>query len=278
MRAEYTPNFSEFASFAMAVARDAGKATLACLAQPVEAKHVEFKTGPSNPVTQADRDAEQLIVSAIRARYPAHGFLGEEGSRRAGDEFQWIVDPIDGTINFVHGLPWFAVSLALAHRDHLVTGVVYHPGGGELFVAERGAGAFQIEPDNRARALAVSQTARLDESLIGVGLPAHPGRERASPLLVQFSEHAREIRVMGSAALHLADVAAGRLEAFVEPDLSAWDIAAGVLLVREAGGLVTDFSGSPLSGMSRGDVAASNGRLHDTVLEVVRGRSRGPSP
>ncbi len=271
MRTEHAFSFSEFATFAMAIAREAGAVALARISESMEAKQVEFKAGPSNLVTQADRDAEQVIVTGIRRRYPDHGFIGEEGSQRHGDEFRWIIDPIDGTTNFAHGLPWFAVSLALAQRDDLVAGVVYHPTGGELFVAERGAGAFLIAADGRARRLAVSQTGRLGESLISVGLPAHPDRGRASPLLVHFSELTREIRVMGSAALHLADVAAGRLEAFVEPDLSAWDIAAGVLLVKEAGGRVTDFSGTPLSGVTNGDVAASNGRLHEAVLDVIRG-------
>jgi myo-inositol-1(or 4)-monophosphatase len=215
---------------------------------------------------------EQVIVTGIRQRYPGHGLIGEEGSRLAGDEFRWIIDPIDGTINFVHGLPWFAVSLALARGDWLVVGVVYRPAGDELFVAERGAGAFLIEPGGRTRRLGVSSAARLGECLIGVGLPAHPARSRVSPLLVQLSDLSRELRIVGSAALHLADVAAGRLEAFVEPDLRAWDIAAGIVLVEEAGGRATDFAGAPLSGMTGGDVLASNGRVHDALLGVVRRR------
>lgn len=265
------PNLSEFAAFAVEIAREAGAVAMALMSESMEIKQVAFKTGPSDLVTQADRDAEQVVVTGVRRRYPTHGLIGEEGSRLAGDEFRWIVDPIDGTANFAHGLPWFAVSLALARGDDLIVGVVYRPAGDELFVAERGAGAFLVEPGGRARRLEVSKADRLEESLVGMGLPSHGARARVSPLLSRFADLTREIRVMGSAALHLADVAAGRLEAFVEPDLRTWDIAAGVLLVEESGGRVTDFAGDPLRGMS-GDVVASNGRLHATVLDVVRGR------
>ncbi len=263
---------SEFALFAMETARAAGAVALARLSASSGAKQVAFKTGPDDLVTQADRDAEQVIAEAIRRRYPDHGLIGEEGSRVAGDEFHWIADPIDGTTNFVHGLPWFAVSLALAHRDQVVVGVVYHPSGDELFVAERGAGAHLIGPGARARRLQVSQTGMLSEALVGMGLPSGRERARLNPLLSEFSRRTREIRVMGSAALHLADVAAGREEAFIEPTLSAWDIAAGVLLVEEAGGRVTDFAAAPLSGIRSADVVASNGRVHAAVLDVLRGR------
>jgi myo-inositol-1(or 4)-monophosphatase len=265
------PRLSEFAAFASEVARAAGAMVLRAFEARDHAQ-VEFKTGPDNLVTRTDREAEALIAASIGQRYPRHGLLGEEGHRQTGEEVQWIIDPIDGTINFVHGVPWFAVSLALARAERLEVGVVYRPACEELFVAERGAGAFLIGPSGAARRLAPSATGRLEESLIGVGLPAHPERSRASPLLTRFSELSREIRVMGSAALHLADVAAGRLDAFVEPHLSAWDIAAGVLLVHEAGGRVTDFAGQPLSGVTGADVVASNGRLHDAVLGVISGR------
>jgi myo-inositol-1(or 4)-monophosphatase len=271
MSAGDASRFSEFAVFASEVARAAGAAVLRAFGVR-DGAQVEFKTGPDNLVTRADREAEALIAASIRQRYPGHGLLGEEGHRQAGEEFQWIIDPIDGTINFVHGVPWFAVSLALARAGRLEVGVVYRPAGEELFVAERGAGAVLIEPSGMARRLVPSATTRLEEALIGVGLPAHPKRARANPLLTGFADQSREIRVMGSAALHLADVAAGRLDAFVEPALSAWDIAAGVLLVHEAGGRVTDFTGQPLSGVTGADVVASNGRLHDAVLGVISGR------
>lgn len=276
MKTERAPTLSEFALFAMDTARAAGAVALARLSSSTTIKQVTIKTGLDDLVTQADRDAEQVIADAIRRRYPDHGLIGEEGSRVAGDEFRWIADPIDGTTNFVHGLPWFAVSLALARGDHIIVGVVYHPSGDELFVAERGAGAHLIEGQRRSRRLAVSNATALNEALVGMGLPSGRRRARQNPLLSEFSDRTREIRVMGSAALHLADVAAGREEAFIEPDLRAWDIAAGILLVEEAGGRVTDFSGDPLPSAAEpgmtGDIVASNGALHASVLALLRGR------
>lgn len=276
MKTERALTLSEFALFAMETARAAGAVTLSRLSASMNVKQVTFKKGSDDLVTQADRDGEQVIAEAIRRRYPDHGLIGEEGSRVAGDEFRWIADPIDGTTNFVHGLPWFAVSLALARGDQIIVGVVYHPSGDELFVAERGAGAHLVDRERRARRLAVSKATAVNEALVGMGLPSGPERARQNPLLSEFSSRTREIRIMGSAALHLADVAAGREEAFVEPHLSAWDIAAGILLVEEAGGRVTDFSGDPLPPAAQpdmgGDVVASNGRVHDALLGVLRGR------
>ncbi len=269
-------DLSAFALFAMETARAAGAVAAARLSASTDAKQVRFKKGSDDLVTQADRDGERVIAEAIRRRYPDHGLIGEEGSRVEGDEFRWIADPIDGTTNFVHGLPWFAVSLALARRDQVIVGVVYHPSGDELFVAERGAGAHLIDRERRARRLAVSKATALNEALVGMGLPSGPERARQSPLLSEFASLTREIRVMGSAALHLADVAAGREEAFIEPNLSAWDIAAGILLVEEAGGRVTDFSGDPLPSAALpdmgGDVLASNGAVHASLLTLLLGR------
>jgi myo-inositol-1(or 4)-monophosphatase len=263
-----SPQFSDFTVFAMDTARRAGAEAMVLFRKPMEEKHIEFK-GPTDLVTAADRRVEHVIATAVRQRFSGHGFLGEEGGRIAGTEWRWIVDPIDGTTNFAHGVPWFAVSIALEHRGTLVAGVVFHPAGGELFVAERGRGAHLIPPDGRVQRLAVSKTDVLASALLGAGLPNPPRRAPFSPALSRFADLTREIRVMGSAALHLAYVAAGRLDGFVEPDLSAWDIAAGVLLVEEAGGRVTDLLGRSLHTVS-GDVLASNGHLHDRILEVLR--------
>ncbi len=260
--------FSDFTVFAIETARRAGAEAMRLFPEPMEKKQIEFK-GPTDLVTAADRRVEQVIATAVRQRFSGHGFLGEEGGLIDGTEFRWIVDPIDGTTNFAHGVPWFAVSIALEHRGKLLAGVVFDPAGDELFVAERGRGAYLILSEGRVQRLAASKANVLASALLGAGLPNPPRRAPFSPFLSRFADLTREIRVMGSAALHLAYVAAGRLDAFVEPDLSAWDIAAGVVLVEEAGGRVTDLLGRPLRTVS-GDVLASNGHLHDRILEVFR--------
>ena len=262
-----SPEFSDFTVFAMETARRGGAEAMSLFFQPMEEKHIEFK-GPTDLVTAGYRRVERVIATAVRRRFPGHGFLGEEGGLIDGTEFRWIVDPIDGTTNFAHGVPWFAVSIALERRGTLVAGVVFDPAGDELFVAERGRGAYLLLSEGRAQRLTVSKTNVLGSALVGAGLPNPPRRAPFSPFLSRFADLTREIRVLGSAALHLAYVAAGRLDAFIEPDLSAWDIAAGVLLVEEALGRVTDHLGRPLRPVS-GDVLASNGHLHDRILEVL---------
>ena len=237
----------------------------------------DFKYSRQDLVTEADKGSERLIRNLIATHFPGHSFLGEEGVepgpeasaaalREAMDaEYLWIVDPIDGTTNFVHGFPFFAVSIALARKGQVIVGVVYDPVRDELFVAERGKGAYL-----RGKRLKVSAERTLGESLLATGNPADPAMLRlnvheASALVYK----SRNLRVCGSAALHLAYVAAGRLSGFWEHGLNAWDVAAGSLLVEEAGGHVSAMNGEPFDLRVR-DVAASNGLIHEDLLAALR--------
>jgi len=237
----------------------------------------DFKYSRQDLVTEADKGTERLIRNLIATHFPHHSFLGEEGVepgpeasaaalRKAIEaEYLWIVDPIDGTTNFVHGFPFFAVSIALARNGQVIVGVVYDPVRDELFVAERGKGAYI-----RGKRMKVSAERTLGKSLLASGFPADPAMMRLNAREVSTLAHkARNLRVCGSAALHLAYVAAGRLSGFWEHGLNAWDLAAGSLLVEEAGGRVTSLTGEPFDLRAR-DVAASNGLIHDELLAALR--------
>lgn len=242
------------------------------------AKRVEFKSSASDLVTEVDKASEERIRRVIRTFFPNHAILGEEGveagskaSKAALEEhrtreFLWIVDPIDGTTNFVHGLPFFCVSIALAHREEVILGVVYDPIRDELFTAEKGKGAFV-----NGERITVSKEERLEESLVSTGFPADlRGARRVNVEgILRLSPRCRSVRAAGSAALHLAYVAAGRLTAFWELELNAWDLAAGSLLVREAGGQVTDTAGRPYDIGVR-HILATNGRIHRAMLEALQ--------
>jgi len=258
-------SFSPLAAFAMDLARQGGERLLSLLPAARDAKEIEFK-GPTDLVTRADREVEGLISERVRAAYPDHGLLGEEGTVRAGEVYRWIVDPLDGTTNFAHGLPWFAVSVAVEHRGTIVVGVVYHPSADELFFAERGKGAWLSTRGGEPARLAVSPTDDLGAALLATGLPGRERRPAHLRTIPVFLQRAREVRMTGSAAIHLAYVAAGRLDGFWEPGLNLWDVAAGMLLVEEAGGRVTDMRGGPFRA---GDILATNGYLHGAMLEVL---------
>ncbi len=239
---------------------------------------IEYK-GDADLVTQADRSSEKLIVERIRKQWPDHDLVGEEGSRReAGSDFRWYVDPLDGTTNFAHGFPVFCVSLALEYRGTRIAGVVYDPTRDEMFAAEKGGGARL----NGAQ-IHVSQTARLAESLVATGFPSHKRHKNPNiHFYHQITLRSHGVRRAGSAALDLCYVACGRFDAFWEFNLNSWDTAAGVLLVEEAGGKVTNFSDAPFSIDSR-EVLASNGLVHQEMLkefqEIFAGRVEGlPSP
>lgn len=200
---------------------------------------VETK-GQGDVVTDVDRRAEQAIVARLRAAFPTHGFLAEESGASDGDTYRWIIDPIDGTLNFAHGLPHFCISIALACDGEVILAIVLDPLRGELFHAEKGGGAWLGD----AR-LQVSACASLEQALLGAVFP-----KPASPLLVRFSPtlaralaHAGGVRRSGSMVLDLAYVAAGRLDGFWEFGMQPWDIAAGSLLVKEAGGVVETIDG-----------------------------------
>jgi myo-inositol-1(or 4)-monophosphatase len=214
-----------------------------------------------------DRGAETIILDAIRARFPGHAVLAEESGARCGTEpHRWIVDPLDGTTNYAHGLPIYCVSIALELDGELAVGVLYDPSRDECFVAERGRGATL----NGAR-LRVSATPTLGESLLGT---SYPNDLRAAPRN-NLAEHAaliqrcRSVRSLGSAALGLAAVAAGQLDGYWEQRLGAWDIAAGALLIREAGGTVTAVTGAPLD-LAAPTIAASNGPIHSDLLHALK--------
>ncbi len=229
-------------------------------------RSIEMKQGEErNLVSEIDRGSERLIIDIIHRRYPGHGILAEESGGSGSSEYVWVIDPLDGTTNYLHGLPIYCVTIGIQFRGEIVGGVIFDPNAGELFTAERGAGAFL----NDAR-LRVSGADDLLHSLLVTGFPYDIARnpDHAVEHFTHFLMEARGIRRLGSAALDLAYVAAGRFDGFWEVNLHPWDMAAGVLCVREAGGQVTDFSGTPLT-LDRRQIVASNGRIHDAMLRVL---------
>jgi myo-inositol-1(or 4)-monophosphatase len=253
---------------ALRIAVDAARAAGDVLARGFSSsdKGAETKGHPHNPVTVYDRAAERAIIRALTAEYPDDGILSEESTELRGSSgLRWVIDPLDGTSNFLAGIPHFAVSIALAHGDGTVLGCVYDPLRGETFSARRGDGATLNHQPIRA-----SERETLDGAVLGVGLSFHPDR-RAKMIgqLRPFLSRAGVLRTLGSAALDLAYVAAGRLDAAWFLSLHPWDVAAGELLVEEAGGRVSDLAGAALRD-PRDGIAASNGRIHDVFLDALR--------
>ncbi len=228
---------------------------------------IATKGSPTNLVTEMDARAEALIVGQLREAFPGDGVLAEEAGGRSGASGRrWIVDPLDGTTNYAHGLPVYAVAIALEAAGQVVLGVAYDPSHDELYVAERGRGASL-----NGRPLRVSARGRLDESLLATGFP-YDIRETADtnlPEYAAFSRRARAVRRLGSAVLDFAWVAAGRFDGYWELRLGPWDVAAGSLLVEEAGGRVTDLTGGRLD-LAAPAVVASNGAIHDAMLAVLK--------
>jgi myo-inositol-1(or 4)-monophosphatase len=217
-------------------------------------------------VTRADKESEEAVVAAIREVYPEDGFLGEEGGRRgSGEEARtWIIDPLDGTTNFIAGFPFWCVSVAARERGEIVAGVVWDPLRGELYAAERGGGAFR-----NGERLRVTEQPDLDGAFLSTGFPFR-SKDRIDLYLALFRElfqHARAIRRAGSAALDLANVAAGVFDGFFEFRLSIWDIAAGALLIEEAGGRVTDFDGGSRH-WERGNVVAGTLGVSGEIVRI----------
>jgi myo-inositol-1(or 4)-monophosphatase len=273
---EWVPKASE-------IAREAGARLREYLAQGVE---TEYK-GDVDLVTVADRTVEKLIRSRLGEVFPDHGIYGEEGTReRLDQEYRWYVDPLDGTTNFAHGIPHFCVSMGLERRTPdlapeqdgtIVAGVIYNPMLDELFTAERGQGARL-----NGRPVHVSRVADLAESLVATGFPSRKRHDSPNIHFYQeFTLRSHGVRRAGSAALDLAYVACGRFEAFWEFHLNPWDTAAGFLLVQEAGGRISDFSGGAFQLNSR-EVLASNGRIHDELTglfaDMFAGRKLTPIP
>lgn len=225
--------------------------------------------GPADLVTEADHASQETVRRTVLAAFPEHDFLGEEdvpgGSPKPGAEFQWILDPLDGTTNYVHQVPHFCVSLALARRDEVVCGAVYDPLLEECFTAERGKGAFL-----NGQRIQTSGVERLDGALAAVGFPAVVRRD--SPDLRLFAEAAvscQAMRRMGSAALNLAYVACGRFDLAWSFTTKVWDIAAGKLLIEEAGGLMTRMDGSDMPLAHGPFLASATGILHQKALAMV---------
>ena len=234
-----------------------------------EVEHLQVSLkGPADFVTAADRRAEEILREELQRARPGYSFLGEEGGLREGADktHRWIVDPLDGTMNFLHGIPHFAISIALEREGTIVAGVVYNPANDELFTAERGKGAFLN--DKRLR---VAARKRLADAVVACALP-HPSRgdgalTRSEHIAAQ--EKVAGLRRFGAAALDLAWVAAGRLDAYWERDLSPWDMAAGIALVREAGGFITDLDGGE-DMIKTGGILAGNDDIHRELLAVLK--------
>lgn len=226
---------------------------------------VEYK-GETNLVTEVDKRSETLIVDLLTSRFPNHSMLAEEGTHaERGPEFRWVIDPLDGTTNYAHDYPFFCVSIALEQNGKVIVGVVYHPLFEELFVAERGGGAYL-----NGKRIQVSSVDRLRRSLLSTGFPYDVGEDSLEAIehFRNFVHTAQAVRRDGSAALDLCYVAMGRFDGFWEVRLKPWDTAAGALVVLEAGGQVTDFLSDSYS-IYDSQVMASNGLIHDQMREVI---------
>jgi len=223
--------------------------------------------GPGDYVSQADRKAEEIIHAELARARPGYAFLMEERGEVAGEDGQhrWLVDPLDGTTNFLHGIPVFSISIALERQGQLVAGVIFNPAMDELYTAERGGGAFLND-----RRMRVAARSRLSDAVIGTGIP-HLGRGHHGQALIDLKNvmgEAAGIRRLGSAALDLAYVAAGRMDGFWEDYLSPWDVAAGILMVREAGGFASDRAGGQ-DIYASGSIVAGNEAIHRALLKQI---------
>jgi myo-inositol-1(or 4)-monophosphatase len=222
---------------------------------------------PADLVTEADLASQEEIRRIVLSTYPHHSFLGEEGSPKgpANAEFRWIVDPLDGTTNYVHQIPHYCVSVALERRNELVCGAVYDPVSRECFTAQAGQGAYLNE-----RRLTVSKVERIEQAVVVVSLPPQMTSEsRELAEMVRVAVAAQALRRTGSAALNLCYVAAGRFDAYWGGNTKAWDVAAGALMIREAGGIITDYHGGPLDLNIPRFVAAATPAIHKQMLEMV---------
>jgi myo-inositol-1(or 4)-monophosphatase len=260
---------------AVEIAREAGS----LLANYYERRVAFELKGEFDLVTEADRASEKLVVERLRSHFPSHNIVAEEGGgHQSASEYCWYVDPLDGTTNFAHGFPAFNVTLGLARASEVIAGVVYDPIRQEMFAAELGGGAY-----SNHRRLRVSAAKRLSDSLSSTGFPSRKRHNnRNIHFYYQLAMASHGVRRTGSAAIDLAYVAAGRLDFFWEFGLKPWDMAAGTLLVQEAGGRVSGMRGQTHSISDSEDVLADNGVLHEAVLEIFaeifQGKFRTPMP
>ena len=252
-----------FLDVAMAAARLAGEVLLRGTSQI----RVNFKgEGKHNVVSNIDVDSEKVITDLIKEHYPKHQVLAEEGGLQQKDSsYKWIIDPLDGTTNYIHGFPFFAVSIALEFEGSVIAGVVHDPVRNDLFYGEKGKGAFL-----NGNPLHVSENSELGQALLATGF-SYDFRESPDnnfDHFFHFSRSAQAVRRTGSAALDLCYVAAGHFDGFWEMKLSPWDVAAGSLLVEESGGKLTGFNGEPYSIYSK-NILATNGRIHDSMAQML---------
>lgn len=252
-------------NFAMETAREAGQILLEKYGRKINIS----KKGDINLVTEADLASEKLIIERIKTHFPKHSILAEESGEAViiggENKFKWIIDPLDGTTNFAHGYPAFCVNIALEHEGEIIIGVTYDPTRNEMFSAEKGNGAFLNN-----RQIYVSETEKMSESLLVTGFPYNfKEKENFARHLTDFLLFSRGVRRDGSAAIDMAYVACGRFDGFWEEGLNPWDIAAGKLLIEEAGGTVTYYDNSPLSIYSP-PILASNGLIHNEMIDILR--------
>jgi len=259
---------------AVSIARGAGTILQNGYGKPIE---IEEKSSAYDWVTQFDKESEDFIVNRLVDAFPDHGIIGEEGTNRRGDgRHFWIIDPLDGTTNFAHRFPVFSVSIALFAGHTPLVGIVYDPLRDECFTAAAGLGASLLHGDTKTT-MQVSAATHLGESLLGTGFPydRKSGQRFNLPEVEAMLPHIQGLRRAGSAALDLAYVAAGRMDGFWEFRLNSWDIAAGILLISEAGGRVTDIQGEPLLLPPYGtpqrvdSLLVSNGRLHPLMQTIL---------
>lgn len=229
---------------------------------------VKYKNGPGDPFSEADLRAEATVKAMLAKARPAYGFLGEEGGVTEGEdpEHVWVVDPLDGTLNFVRGVPFFAVNIALARAGEVTAGVTYIPMMGEMFWADGGGGAFLNGDPIR-----VSKVTRLEDAVVAIGIPfaGKPRHAQFAHEIAQLTPRVANVRRLGAAAVDAAYVACGRFDAYWEQSLSPWDMAAGAVIVREAGGVVTDTLGRPLDIMGDNVLNCTPG-IHAALIEVLQ--------
>ncbi|PJF42711.1 MAG: inositol monophosphatase [Phototrophicales bacterium] len=261
---------------AIDIAYSAGEILRDGFSQP---HRINQKADATDLVTETDQAAEKLIIECLRSTFPDHSILGEEGGAQnvAEAQYRWIIDPLDGTTNFAHGIPHFSVSIALVDAEGWpIVGVIYDPTRDECFAASKGNGATL-----NGQPIHVSRTPKLSQAVVASGFPYdkwHDPRNNAD-LWAHFVVRSRGVRRFGSAALDLAYVAAGRFDGYWEQKLNAWDIMAGVLLVQEAGGNVSGFDGtSAFIHAIKPDIVASNGLFHEEILTVIRLGEKAPRP
>ena len=252
---------------AVETALKAGKYLKSRIKKP---KKIQFK-GEINLVTDSDLGSEKIIINSIKKAFPNHKILAEETSKSykpKKNEYYWVIDPLDGTTNFAHGYPLFAVSIALIYNEQILLGVAYNPMLNELFTAQKGRGAYL-----NGKEIKVSDTSNLSKGLLATGFPYDIKKDPKTNLLnyAKFQLSARDIRRDGSAVLNLCYTACGRFDGFWESKLHPWDTASGFLIVKEAGGRVTDFGGKKFNIYKKG-ILASNGLLHNSMLKVLNKR------